>query len=135
MRLDTAKNPQIDMFSIDTPTDFLNKVKRDRDALDQDISDAGLALNCVLSSYHLHEWVWARWLKGKAPYKIGATIIRNKGDFTAWLDSNCPHFALLQDLANGSKHCRPVHSTQKIAGFGMGPYGIGPWGAPISRLT
>jgi hypothetical protein len=27
------------------------------------------------------------------------------------------------------KYCAPVHSTEKIEGFGMGPYGIGPFGA------
>jgi hypothetical protein len=118
------------MFSIETPTDFFRKVEKNLEALDRDIADAGLALNCVPSSYHLHEWVWARWLKDKAPCKLDGTIIRDKRDFVAWLEKNCPHFTVVQELANGTKHCRPVHSTKKIAGYGMGPYGIGPWGAP-----
>ena len=30
----------------------------------------------------------------------------------------------------GTKYCRPVHSTEHVAGFGIGPFAIGPYGAP-----
>src|ERR1700716_2244889 len=61
--------------------------------------------------------------------KIGNVMVNDKSSFVAWLEAACPHFALLQQLTNGTKHCAPVHSTRKIAGYGMGPYGIGPFGA------
>lgn len=60
--------------------------------------------------------------------KLG--IRNNKREFIEWLDTNSPNFELLQKLANGTKHCTPVHSTNKVAGYGQGPYGIGPYGAP-----
>ena len=118
------------MFAIETAKEFFDKVKQDRDALNGDIADSGRAINCILSSYHLHEWVWANWLKKKCPFKLRGKLIRDKEAFLGWLDKNCPHFSVLQELANGSKHCRPVHSTGKVSGYGMGPYGIGPYGAP-----
>jgi hypothetical protein len=52
----------------------------------------------------------------------------NKSKFVAWLNANCPHFSLLQLLANGSKHCFPVHSTEIVKCYGRGPYGVGPYG-------
>lgn len=118
------------MFAIETAGLFLQKVKDDLTELEQNISDAGRAMNCILSAYHLHEWVWARWLKAQAPKSIRGTMITDKDSFVAWLDRNCPHFSLLQELANGTKHCMPIVSTAKIAGYGMGSYGIGPYGVP-----
>jgi hypothetical protein len=64
------------------------------------------------------------------PARLGATVIRTKRDFVGWLDHNCPHFKLVQELANGSKHCLPTHPTDKIEGYGQGPFGIGPAGHP-----
>lgn len=117
------------MFSIISAADFFQKVKEDLLAFQERIADPGRALNCVLSSYHLHEWVWARLLKPNPPIDLHGTLVRNKKDFIIWLEKNCPHFVLLQDLANGTKHCSPVRSTDRIAGYGRGPYGIGPFGA------
>jgi hypothetical protein len=118
------------MFAITNATEFFAKVKQDLAALEASIDDSGRAMNCILSTYHLHEWVWAYLLKPATPRKLGTVMIHDKSSFVAWLEAACPHFALLQQLTNGTKHCAPVHSTSKIAGYGMGPYGIGPYGAP-----
>ena len=50
-------------------------------------------------------------------------IRKDKREFITWLETNCPHFALVQELANSTKHCRPVHSTDHIQVYGRGPYG------------
>jgi hypothetical protein len=36
----------------------------------------------------------------------------------------------MQELANGTKHCCPVHPTKHVKGYGRGPFGIGPFGSP-----
>jgi hypothetical protein len=119
------------MFGTTSAYRFFEKAREDYERVERDIADPGAALNCILSCYHLHEWVWARWLKQRPDVQVELGIRqRKKDEFIAWLDSNCPHFSLLQELANGTKHCRPVHSTQHIRGFGRGPFGIGPFGAP-----
>jgi hypothetical protein len=117
------------MFAITNATEFFTKVKQDHAALEEQIDDSGRAMNCILSAYHLHEWVWAHSLKPTMPRKLGNLIVKDKSSFVGWLEAACPHFTLLQELTNGTKHCAPVHSTMKIAGYGIGPYGIGPWGA------
>lgn len=117
------------MFAITNATEFFAKVKQDLATLEDKIDNSGRAMNCILSAYHLHEWVWAHLLKPTTPRKLGNLMVKDKSSFVAWLETACPHFTLLQELTNGTKHCAPVHSTSKIAGYGMGPYGIGPWGA------
>jgi hypothetical protein len=96
--------------------------------VNDDIADAGRAMNCILSAYHLHEWIWARSFKDTRPLILDGVTIHEKKDFVNWLSMNCPHFDLLQEFANGTKHCAPVHSTGQIKGFGRGPFGIGPFG-------
>lgn len=115
------------MFSITSARDFFNKVTDDLALVQMDNANVSCALNCMLSSYHLHEWVWAKWLKPLTPRQIDGTIIRSQQDFIAWLETHCPHFNLIQDLANGSKHCRAVAQvTERIEGYGAGPFGVGP---------
>ncbi|MEN5168332.1 hypothetical protein ABE444_02060 [Brevundimonas pondensis] len=117
------------MFGITTAKDFRSKASRDNAALQSDIANADYAINAVLSAYHLHEWVWGRSLKASSPISVRGTMLREKKDWVAWLDANFPHFSLLQDLANGSKHCVPV-SAESVDGYGEGPWGIGPFGVP-----
>jgi hypothetical protein len=41
-----------------------------------------------------------------------------------------PDLYLVRQIANGFKHLRPVQSTERIDGYGAGPYGVGPFGMP-----
>lgn len=118
------------MFGITSAYRFFEKARADYANVQADIANPDAAMNCILSLYHLHEWVWARWLKPRPDVQTRLGIRRDKSDFIAWLDANCPQFGLLQELANGTKHCRPVHSTAQIEGYGRGPYDIGPYDAP-----
>jgi hypothetical protein len=116
------------VFAITNASEFFAKVREDLAALEEKIDDAGRAMNCVLSSYHLHEWVWAHALKRRTPTTLGGIVIKDKSSFVGWLETACPYFLTLQELANGTKHCAPVNSASRIEGYGMGPYGIGPFG-------
>jgi len=118
------------VFGITTATDFRAKAARDNAALQAEIENADLAINAVLSAYHLYEWVWRLVLKPIKPALVRGSALRSKDDWVKWLDTNCPHFGLLQELANGSKHCLPVAAAVQIEGYGDGPYGIGPFGLP-----
>jgi hypothetical protein len=118
------------MFGITSAYRFFEKVRTDYARVEADIADPGAALNCILSLYHLHEWVWARWLKQRPNVQATLGIRKDIESFKAWLDERCPHFTLVQELANGTKHCRPVHYTKQVKGYGRGPYDIGPFGSP-----
>jgi len=117
------------VFAITNAREFREKVEEDLDELAKDIANSSRAMNAAISTYHLHEWLWGHVLKPKKPVTLGTSIIRSQDEFLSWLDDNCPHFTLLQELANGSKHAYPVNGS-KVAGFGQGPYGVGPFDAP-----
>ena len=121
---------QILVFSITTAKEYREKVEADVVLLQSAIDNSSYAINAVTSTYHLHEWLWAHVLKSKCPTQVNGTAITKKADFVSWLDANCPYFGLIQLLTNGSKHAFPVSSGGRIAGYGAGPYGIGPYDMP-----
>ena len=46
------------LFGITTVEDFFQKVRvKNYARLEEDVDDPGAAMNCILSLYHLHEWV------------------------------------------------------------------------------
>ena len=55
------------MFAIADAFAFFTHAKQNLAALEEDIANSSRAMNCILSAYHLHEWVWAHSLKRVAP--------------------------------------------------------------------
>jgi hypothetical protein len=130
------------MFDIVTSRDFRAKLEADYVDFQKDIGSARLALNCIITAYHLHEWVWADWLKKDTTTQQTLGLKnKDKSGFADWLESQWPDFKLVKELTNGGKHFRSETDTKKISGFGQGPYGIGPYGHPYllifrsNRLT
>ena len=117
------------VFAITNAREFREKVEQDLDELAKDIANSNRAMNAAVFAYHLHEWLWSHVLKPRKPVTLENSSIASKEDFKSWLELNCPHFNLLQNLVNGSKHAYPVNGA-KIAGYGEGPYGVGPYGSP-----
>jgi hypothetical protein len=106
------------MFDIKTSRDFYEKLLEDFADLQADSKSARLAINCAITVYHMHEWVWGDWLKSDyATWKeLG---IRDKDTFIAWLDRNDVWFKLMQDICNGSKHFdrKASQQTQAVGAF------------------
>jgi hypothetical protein len=83
----------------------------------------------VITAYHLHEWIWGDWLK--ADYATWQRIgLRDLASFREWLTTAWPGFQTAEALTNGAKHFTQAPVTERIAGYGEGPYGIGPYGEP-----
>lgn len=118
------------MFGIVTSADYRKKVEADLADLRDKPADARAAMTAVVSLYHMHEWLWAKWLKDRRPVELDSATINSKTDLVRLLDANCPRFKLIQQLANGAKHALYVDAGGRIAGYGSGPYGIGPFGKP-----
>jgi hypothetical protein len=80
------------MFTIGTSRDFLWKLEADFDDFMKEPYSTRLAVNCALTAYHLHEWVWGDWLK--TDYATWKTLrIRDKESFLTWIDKACPWFS------------------------------------------
>jgi hypothetical protein len=90
------------MFDMTTSRDFLWKLEADFDDFVEEPHSPRLAVNCALTAYHLHEWVWGDWLK--TDYATWKRLgIRDKESFLTWIDRACPWFSTIQELANGTK--------------------------------
>ncbi len=120
------------MFDIITSRDFLKKLEADYLDFKAHPDSARLALNCIITAYHLHEWVWGDWLEGNDEVRNELGIGVEIKDFRSWLTTNWPGFEVLRKLTNGTKHFKREESdkTRRIAGYGVGPYGAGPYGHP-----
>jgi hypothetical protein len=106
------------MFAIKTSRDFYGKLLEDFADFQSDQTSARCAINCAVTAYHLHEWVWGDWLKTdfQAWKALG---IRDRNSFIAWMDRNMPWFTILQSITNGSKHFDRNESakTQVVGAF------------------
>lgn len=117
------------MFDIITSRDFYAKLVADFDDF-MAVPDSGrLALNCTITAYHLYEWVWGDWLKND--YAVQKALgIRDRDSFVAWIRRASVWFAIVESLANGTKHFirNQGFETMRVIGYGEGPYGVGPYG-------
>jgi hypothetical protein len=114
------------MFDISTSRDFHAKLKADFDDLMKQPDSARLAVNCIITAFHLHEWVWGDWLKtDHATWKkLG---IRDKESFLEWLYRAFPYFGYVEALANGTKHFNRNQDfdTTRVTQDEDGPFLVG----------
>jgi hypothetical protein len=92
------------MFSIETSRDFLAKLEADFADYAREPGSGRLALNCAMTAYHMHEWVWGDWLKNDEETRKTLGISKSKGSFVSWIEKACPWFWWMQNLTNGTKH-------------------------------
>lgn len=120
------------IFGIRTAWDFLQKLEGDYADFLKQPDSARLALNCVMTAYHLHEWVWLDCLKPDAQRRLQIGLAtKDRPEFRRWLGTNWSDFKTIEELTNGTKHCGgwdgPMEAN-RVSGFGRGPYGVGPYG-------
>jgi hypothetical protein len=111
------------MFDIATARDFHAKLKADFDDFAREPGSARLALNCIITAYHLHEWVWGDLVKqDRATWgKLG---VRDLDSFRAWIRQACVWFCFIEQMANGSKHFgrNQGFKTTRIDSIEDGPF-------------
>ena len=106
------------MFDLKTSRDFYEKLLEDFADLQDSPESARLAINCAITAYHMHEWVWGDWLKtDHATWKELA--IRDKDSFKAWIRDNERWFELMGNICDGSKHFNRKASQQTKASGGF----------------
>lgn len=103
------------VFSLAGPRDLMKMVEENFAELEANADERRL-LNCVLSAWHMADWVWRHWLSDpNSPDHInrwaslGATSKKSTPDwseFSAWLARECPVADHLRLLANHAKHAK-----------------------------
>ena len=90
------------MFGMTTSRDFLWKLEALDDFMKEPRS-ARLAVNCALTAYHLHDWVWREWLKNDKTTRQALGTGKHKREFLAWIDRACPMVHLDPGVGDGRK--------------------------------
>ena len=117
------------LFGIDTISDYLELCREAVEALAQQQDSVLRGFTAILALNHL-----ADWLEGKVPkadlIKTSISFHETPSKKRDVIEASNPDLKLVRQIANGFKHLKPVHSTQHIAGYGVGPNGVGPFGVP-----
>jgi hypothetical protein len=94
-------------FDMSSPGDFLEKLKCELEAVDEDLTSARHAINAALTAWHLPEWVWGRVVKKDYELRnsLGSDVARGGfEDFRDFVLEECPEMKTMRDIATGSKH-------------------------------
>jgi hypothetical protein len=109
-------------FDIHTAADFFDKLQQEyQDFVDDPLSSRH-AINCALTAWHLIDWTWAghkEVVRGLEP------SIKTKHEFVRYVISQCPELAIMQCIANGSKHFQQSRSKVKSTRLHGGAFSRG----------
>ncbi|MFC3615061.1 hypothetical protein ACFORG_14935 [Lutimaribacter marinistellae] len=119
----------IQLFGMETVSDYLALcVEAVHDLKGQEDSVLkGFA--AILALNHMADWLRYK-LSESERVQLGLPNKPLDDPVASFFEKQNGDLVLVRQIANGFKHLRPVHSTQRVAGYGVGPYGIGPFGAP-----
>lgn len=93
-------------FEINTTALFFRKLIEDYEEFCKDRTSSRVALNCVMTAWHLLEWIYNE-------YHLLSIYPKTK-DYQNHLKVSCPSLQLMQDLANGTKHFKITKYLPKI---------------------
>ena len=82
----------------------------------------------ILVLNHLPDWL--RYKLTAAERNTLGLSSQPEAEVVSALEARNADLTLVRQIANGFKHLRPVHPTQKVEGYGNGPFGVGPFGVP-----
>ena len=109
-------------YEIKTSFDFFRKMLDEREDFLKTPTSSRHAINCALTGWHLHEWVFAEYtayFNSKGIYRIE--------DLRTYLYQNTYAFRDFRDLADGSKHFSLTHRISTIVNTELREAGT-PWG-------
>jgi len=95
-------------YDIKTSFDFFRKLLDEREDFLKTPSSARYAINCAITAWQLHDWVYAE--KNKYPFMAQ---FKSKSEFRNYLYSKCD-FKTLHDLADGAKHYQLINRKTSI---------------------
>ena len=116
------------MFDVTDSESFYGMLVEDFEEFLSEQHSARRALHCAISAYHLHEWMWADWLKHDKATQARLNV-HDRNSFLSWICQHCIWFTWIRDLANGTKHSirRLDFETHHVAATPLmpGPQGGG----------
>lgn len=119
----------VQLFGIETVGNYLVLCTAAVDELKEQQDSVLKGFTAILALNHLPDWLEHK-VSAERLARVGIVFHDDLKKKRCTIESANHDLKLVWRIANGFKHLRPVHSTQRIAGYGTGLYGIGPYGAP-----
>src|SRR5262245_11977724 len=95
----------IAMLTFENSKDFYEKLLAEFDDFMMHQDSARHAMNCAITAFHVHDWVWNDFLKQDQALRAKLGIGNKKHDFAAWIvHKGSFWFSAVGEIANGSKH-------------------------------
>lgn len=91
-------------FGIKTSIDFFHKLEDDHNEFLKDPLSSSKALNCAMSAWHLTDWIYVEYYAGQVHSK----------HFKERIKQECFALVILQDITNGSKHCKITYYVPAV---------------------
>ncbi len=132
------------MARLSTPAHsfFKTHVKPNLDAWSTQPTDVRLAMNAVLSLYHLADHFWHAYSSSDPSRVLGT---KSASEFRGQLAKRDTNFAILRDVAEAHKHMKLDRPSRKLTktdqtapgytGFGETAFGAGPFGGGPSIVV
>lgn len=127
-------------FDIKSAYDFYEKLQAEHASLGDEPLSSRHAINFAMTAWHLVEWIWWDLLEG-CPSRTRSLGIDSHSEcaFRQYVRRECPAIVCMEDIANGSKHCKRStnRKSKKVARteHHRGPFSSGfNRGFDISRL-
>jgi hypothetical protein len=120
---------EVRLFGIETIENYLDFCAQAVAEFEKDQASVLRGFTAILSLNHITDWLQYK-LTAKERQGLGIADACQGHPVMKYFEDQNEDLRRVRSIANGFKHLRPVHSTERIAGFGRGPYGIGPFGMP-----
>lgn len=117
------------MFGIDTVADYLAFCETAVTELESDQDNVLRGFAAILALNHIPDWLQYK-LTSAERSALGLVGSKTGDSVKCHFEAKNVDLRRIRDVANGFKHLRPTHPTKVIAGYGEGPFGIGPYGVP-----
>lgn len=119
----------VTMFGIETIGQYLALCEEAVSDLAAKQDNVLKGFSAILALNHIPDWLEHKASEAQLAC-VGIVLdgdTRKKRDHIEAANSD---LRLVRQIANGFKHLKPVHPTGQIAGYGHGPFGVGPYGQP-----
>ena len=92
------------MLTFENSRDFYEKLLAEFDDFIMQQDSARHAMNCAITAFHVHDWVWNDFLKQDQTLRARLGIGKKKHEFVEWIIQQTIWFSLVGEIANGRKH-------------------------------
>lgn len=117
------------MFGIDTINEYLVFCAQAVSEFERDQDNVLRAFSAILALNHIPDWLQYK-LAVAQRCALGIPNSQYGESVKDYFEDQNEDLKRVRDIANGFKHLKPAHSTNVVAGWGRGPWGVGPYGAP-----